>query len=731
MKKILIVVLVLIIHQTGFSQNISKRVLFIGNSYTFYNDMPELVKNCALSVGDTLTTDQNTISGYSWQQHAGDQVTNDKIKQGGFDHVILQANSLEFTYGSDTVSTNTLPYARYLDSLAHRYNPCSQTIFYTTWGRKNGSKGQTYLGQDTLVEQGYKALAQTQRAIVSPVGPVRRYLITHHPEIELYVADASHPSLEGSFVSAVCFYTVIFRKDPTLITFKPAAMSTLNADAIKQAVKLLVYNNLSTWNAGSFDPPQPIADFDFTVNSETTVSFTNLSQHALLYQWKFGDHTNEGSTSPTYIFPSGGTYQVTLTASNCNLKNSLTKTVSVSSVKPVISSVALHPTYVYPADIASVAATIMDKTGVSNANLYWGTSIGNMPHVVAMTADGSLYTAALPAQAANTVIYYKIIATGTDLQTTTSQIFQYTVQDAVVSITPSNITLYRNDQVQFSVAATNAQGNPLTFIPNWTADKGYITSDGKYTAPYTPGTYTVSASQAGVNGKGFAYVTVSPIPVIAGKVEAENFVSMSGIQMEATEDPGGGKNVGYIDANDWLLYDVHVLTTGTYQVEFRIASNVANVQVELLSDVTSLGVLTIPTSTGGWQNWRGFTMHVELKAGNQTLKLLAKTGGFNINWMKFSLVDEPVVTAVLASLAATHTLVESVGPNPFDSSTHITLLEEGTHHIQILNAQGLLISEFITLHKNFEAGDHLIPGIYYVKISHKDKSQTIKFIKQR
>ena len=52
-----------------FSQQ-TKEVLFLGNSYTFYNDLPNMVKQIALSFGDTLHYDQNTPGGATLQMHS-------------------------------------------------------------------------------------------------------------------------------------------------------------------------------------------------------------------------------------------------------------------------------------------------------------------------------------------------------------------------------------------------------------------------------------------------------------------------------------------------------------------------------------------------------------------------------------------------------------------------------------------------------------------------------------
>jgi hypothetical protein len=120
---------------------------------------------------------------------------------------------------------------------------------------------------------------------------------------------------------------------------------------------------------------------------------------------------------------------------------------------------------------------------------------------------------------------------------------------------------------------------------------------------------------------------------ITGTIQAENYAQMSGIQTETTTDTGGGQNVGYIDANDWMIYNVNVPTAGSYKVYYRVASlsGGGNLQLERGGGGLTYGTLAIP-STGGWQNWTTISHTVTLSAGNQSIAIKANSGGWNINW---------------------------------------------------------------------------------------------------
>ena len=219
---------------------LSKKVLFLGNSYTGVNNLPQIVHDVALSAGDTLVFDSYTPGGYQLIDHSLDVASQTKIMAGGWDYVVIQGQSQEpITLYNQFNSGGGALY-----NLIKQYTPCAVTMPYMTWGRKNGDASNcvsfpvmcSYQGMDTTLRNRYLNLTTVINGEVSPVSVVWNYIRQNYPNIELYQADESHPSIAGSYAAACCFYASLFKKDPTLITYN-FGLNASDATIIKNAVK--------------------------------------------------------------------------------------------------------------------------------------------------------------------------------------------------------------------------------------------------------------------------------------------------------------------------------------------------------------------------------------------------------------------------------------------------------------------------------------------------------------
>lgn len=255
------------------------RVLFIGNSYTEVNNLPQLISNLASSAGDTIVFASHTPGGCTFQQHLSGALS--LIRQGGWDYVVLQEQSQLPSFPYSQFMSESYPFARGLCDSIRAYNPDTKIVFYMTWGRKNGDQQNcpyypplcTYEGMDSLLFARYMMMAEDNRTLVSPVGYVWHYIRDHYPDIELYQSDESHPSLAGSYTAACTFYATLFHKTPMAIT-TDEGVGTERSEWIRRAATELVYDSLSRWSF--IEPSDTIHGGDSVTVQEYTMPMFNL-----------------------------------------------------------------------------------------------------------------------------------------------------------------------------------------------------------------------------------------------------------------------------------------------------------------------------------------------------------------------------------------------------------------------------------------------------------------------
>jgi len=309
--------------------------LFLGNSYTYVNDLPGLIKQIALSHGDTLITDQNTPGGYTLQGHSTDAISLGKINSRPWDYVILQEQSQMPAFPPAQVALEVYPYADSLNKYIKANDTCTQTVFYMTWGRKNGDASNcafyppicTYEGMQASLRESYLHMGQTLNAIVSPVGVVWKRVRNEGDSIELYSSDESHPSLAGSYMAACTFYATLFQKS-ALGSYVPSGLNPATALHLQQYASTIVFDSLGVWN---IDTTKVKAAFSTTLN-QNILTITNNSQNATNYLWDFGDGQSQSGLVTNHTYGAIGDYTISLIAQNACASDLATHTIHVSVV---------------------------------------------------------------------------------------------------------------------------------------------------------------------------------------------------------------------------------------------------------------------------------------------------------------------------------------------------------------------------------------------------------------
>jgi endoglucanase len=120
---------------------------------------------------------------------------------------------------------------------------------------------------------------------------------------------------------------------------------------------------------------------------------------------------------------------------------------------------------------------------------------------------------------------------------------------------------------------------------------------------------------------------------VPATIQAEDYTAMSGLQTEACSDTGGGQDVGYFDAGDFMEFKISVATAGDYTFDYRLATQPGSSGFEVLVDDVVVDTQAVAT-TGGWQTWVTVTSPtIALTAGNHTLRFNSVGKEWNINWL--------------------------------------------------------------------------------------------------
>lgn len=328
MKKIFFVFTILIINFCH-AQDTTK-VLFIGNSHTFVNDLPNTFFQMATSAGKIVFVDSYTMGGATLQMHSQNTGTINKIFEREWDFVILQEQS-QIPSLIPERDTMMYPYAIFLDSIIHNSSLCTQTMFFMTWAHKNGDLEILQNGGSDSFEEmqqrlrsGYMTIADSLNAAIAPCGWVWREVIKNHSSIELYSQDQYHPAEKGTYLAGCTFFCSIFREPAENIAFF-GNIPYSDALLFQASATRIVLDSLDLWNIGLYNTT-PFADFEFIQNGNIFLFYNQSTLYDSCF-WDFGDGNISTLQNPTHSYLNSGTYNVQLISLNPCASDTIVKSV--------------------------------------------------------------------------------------------------------------------------------------------------------------------------------------------------------------------------------------------------------------------------------------------------------------------------------------------------------------------------------------------------------------------
>lgn len=192
------------------------RVLFVGNSHTYANDLPHLVAQLAAAAKQPRALEVSVVvaGGATLADHLAGDAVRTKLSEARWDYVVLQEQQQRptYTFDSKRLESEFFAPARTLDVLIHAAS--SKTVLFMTAARRDGDK--PFLPDDSyekMQERGrdsFMRLGAELDATVAPVGVAWRWVHDRRPDLPLWADDGYHPALAGSYLGACVFYTVLY-----------------------------------------------------------------------------------------------------------------------------------------------------------------------------------------------------------------------------------------------------------------------------------------------------------------------------------------------------------------------------------------------------------------------------------------------------------------------------------------------------------------------------------------
>jgi Domain of unknown function (DUF4886) len=191
------------------------RVLFLGNSFTYRNDLPGLVHALG-GRRSSIYTVSFTAGGWRLSGFVHDSELDRLLHKAHWDVVVLQEQSQIPSFSRDYRAREFDPYVQ---ALAEKIEAVgARPLLFETWGYRTGDRrnlpGDTFVQMQARLAWGYADAAKIVGARVAPVGVAWLAALSDRPQLDLWAGDGKHPSRLGSYLAACVFYATLTNRSP-------------------------------------------------------------------------------------------------------------------------------------------------------------------------------------------------------------------------------------------------------------------------------------------------------------------------------------------------------------------------------------------------------------------------------------------------------------------------------------------------------------------------------------
>lgn len=233
-------------HDACGGGSVCTRVLFIGNSYTYVNDLPGTFVQLAQAGGHPVATDSVAEGGATLADANTSDATASKLGAARWGFVVLQEQS-EIPSVASSRDQVMYPAAR---SLVARIKAVGATpVLFMTWAHEAGWPENglpDYLSMQRQIDAAYVTIAQQLAVPAAPVGFAWSAVTRADPGLELWSDDGSHPTPAGTYLAACVFFATIFNQSPTGIAWTDG-LSSQDASLLQAAATTSVEKPAQAW----------------------------------------------------------------------------------------------------------------------------------------------------------------------------------------------------------------------------------------------------------------------------------------------------------------------------------------------------------------------------------------------------------------------------------------------------------------------------------------------------
>lgn len=221
----------------------TEKILFIGNSFTYYSDVPAIFKEIADSAGKKVRVESVTQGSWNLSKFAdekdeyGKQVAKKLAVEDEYSAVVLQEQS---TRPLDNYSGFLSGARKLVEKITSSQGNC-RIYLYSTWGYEEeaAARQMTVPEMEGEIRKAYQKAAAALDVKVSYVGKAFSAVYTQYPQYNLYHSDGKHQSYTGAFLSACVHAATILNLNPETLSYT-GKLDAQTAEVLKSAAQKAV-----------------------------------------------------------------------------------------------------------------------------------------------------------------------------------------------------------------------------------------------------------------------------------------------------------------------------------------------------------------------------------------------------------------------------------------------------------------------------------------------------------